>query len=520
MLARIGQLVRFDPTWLYSVIDKRLKKLSTKPRRIKHHRQEDAYCLPYETRLEIQQRNIDDLALYEKFHESTKALLQKNLQEQSIAVQEPYRLLEQVFHRLFKQQGLEFANFVETGDGTHSVEKSLKDIVAVVVDDGKVIPRNREVVKATLLVTMRQIVYRGANEQLEFLRKLADTYRMLFLLQCEPKIATYFATMASKLRVYVDTSILIPALSEYFLDEMHRRHWNLLVSARNAGVTLLVNDLIIEELAAHFRKNRQIYHDKYQGLEHLYNDEVSLVYIDEILIRAFFYAKIDGHIDTFEEFMEAFVSWDFRRTGEDLIEWLRTGFGIEYEERENLDLNIDADEENRLYEELKKHKPTGQQARNDAKQLLTVYAVRERNDEHSVSGVYGYNTWWLTTDTVSQRALENISNRTNRHLRSSPYIRSDFLYNYIYLAPSKKQVDEAYKEIFPTLLGVNISYHIPPDVGAAIQEYIKKHESLAGTPRLSGILRDLGQKLRSDPALWTRERVESWFDQQKEEVLG
>ncbi len=218
--------------------------------------------------------------------------------------------------------------------------------------------------------------------------------------------------------------------------------------------------------------------------------------------------------------MEAFVSWDFRRTGEDLIEWLRTGFGIEYEERENLDLNIDADEENRLYEELKKHKPTGQQARNDAKQLLTVYAVRERNDEHSVSGVYGYNTWWLTTDTVSQRALENISNRTNRHLRSSPYIRSDFLYNYIYLAPSKKQVDEAYKEIFPTLLGVNISYHIPPDVGAAIQEYIKKHESLAGTPRLSGILRDLGQKLRSDPALWTRERVESWFDQQKEEVLG
>jgi hypothetical protein len=62
---------------------------------------------------------------------------------------------------------------------------------------------------------------------------------MMFLLQWEPKLSTYFETLASRLKVFVDNSIIIPALSEYYLDHGNRRHWNLLIGAKKAGIAML-----------------------------------------------------------------------------------------------------------------------------------------------------------------------------------------------------------------------------------------------------------------------------------------
>jgi hypothetical protein len=308
ILDRIAKITQFDPKWLHPTIDKRLKALSTKPRKIRHHRNEDAYCLPYETRLEIQQRNIADYALYEKFREETTSQLAQKLSELGISIGEPYKLLEDVLHRLFRQQGLEFSNFVSTGDGSLSVEKSLQTIVHDVIDDSKTNRKDRQATADVLLQVIRGIIYNGTNEQLQFIRRLADTYRLLFLLQCDPKIATYFATMVSKLRVYVDTSILIPAISEYLLETHHRRHWNLLTSSKRAGVTLIVNDVIILELVSHFKRVVQTFKEKYEGTEDKYSDDISIIYVDDILIRAFFYGRLNGQVKTFDEFLKKFVS--------------------------------------------------------------------------------------------------------------------------------------------------------------------------------------------------------------------
>jgi hypothetical protein len=182
-----------------------------------------------------------------------------------------------------------------------------------------------------------------------------------------------------------------------------------------------------------------------------------------------------------------------------------------------LGLNLADKEEQALYEELRRHKPTDEQARNDAKQLLTIYALREKNNERSISGMFGFNTWWLTTDTASQKALETVVGK-KLDFRHSPYIRADFLYNYITLAPSSHQVDNVYKSLFPTLLGVNVSYHVPRDVSSTIQRYVKEHEAIVNTPRFKGVLRQLGQDLRSDPRLWTRENVQLWLDSKKSQL--
>ncbi|MBX3085916.1 MAG: hypothetical protein KF716_30045 [Anaerolineae bacterium] len=514
IIKRITSILKSDPQWLYPTIDRRLKELSSKPlRKTKHHTKADGYCLPYITRLEIQQRNIEDKALYDKFVETTKNQLGVALNELKVVVHQPYALLESVLHRLFKQQGLEFANFVETRDGALSVEKSLQDLVSSVVNESSVIPQNREQVKVAVLTTIRNIIYEGTDEQVKFLRRLANTYNMFFLLQCDPKLATYFSTMAAQLRVYVDTSILIPALSEYFLEKRHRRYWNLLVSSNNAGVSLIVNDLIISELASHFRLLKQQFHEKYENQEDLYIDEVAIMYVNEILIRAYFYSKRNGHVSDFESFIETFVSRDMVHINDELIQWLSEAFGTEYEERRKLGIHIDSNEENELYEELSKYKASSEQARNDARQLLTIYGVRELNDERGSTGIYGYKTWWLTTDTISQKSLENIAGR-QREFRTSPYIRADFLYNYVTLAPTPLHVDEIFKEMFPTLLGVNISFHIPQDIRTAVQKYMKDYEKLLGAPRLKGILRNLGQRLKTDNT-FTREKVQLWLDEQQ-----
>lgn len=517
ILERITTLTNFDPKWLHSAIEKRLKVLSAKPlRRIRHHRKEDLFCLPYETRVEIQLRNLSDTALYETFCKEAQNQIDTKLREYNITLVDPYKLYEEIFHRLFKQQGLEFSNFLETGDGSLSVEKSLQAIIQGVVEDRGVTDKSRHAVIDVLQQAVRQTIYGGTQEQLAFLRKLADTYRLLFLLQIDPQIATYFASMVSKLRIYVDTSIIIPALSEYFLEKRHRRHWNLLVSARDAGVKLIINDVIVTELASHFRRIRQTYRERFLQSDAQYVDDIAVLYVDDILIRAYFYAKLNGQVESFDDYLGNFVSLDMRNAGDELIIWLNEAFGIQYEERANLKLNIDLQEEQRLYEELKKHKPSVEQARNDARQLLTIYAIREANNERSLNGIYGYSTWWLTTDTMSQKAFESVWGK-KVDLRNSPYIRADFLYNHITLAPSKNQVDDVFRNVFPTVIGVNISYHIPSDIRNSIQKYIKEHSELIDSPRLKAILRDLTHKLKSDPAAWTKERVELYLDSQRKQ---
>lgn len=517
ILSQILAITHFDPKWLYPTIDQRLKVLSTKPRRIRHHRQENAYCLPYETRCEMQEQNINDAALHEDFIGTSKRQLESLLADQGLCcTNEVFGLLEQVLHDLFKQQGLEFAEFITTGDSKQSVEKSIHDIISNVVDGSRVIPANREAIRSTLLMSIRQMVYRGTEAQQGFLRRLADTYKMLFLLQCDPQIASYFAATASRLRVYVDNSILIPALSENFLESGHRRYWNLLVRAREAGVTLLVNEIIIRELSSHFRRLRNIYNMEYAGLEGVYGTEEAVIYIPDILIRAFFYARINKQVDTFDEFLDVFVPLDMKTVDEDLIHWLREAFGIRYESSRSLELEIDPNEEEHLYEELKKLKGSDQQARSDARQLLMIYALREQNNETGTANVFGYHTWWLTTDINTVKAHQTVSG-DNVAYQTSPYIRADFLYNYISLAPSKQDVEVVYKGTFPTLLGVQISHHLPNDISEAIRKFLIEHRNVVNEPRLKIVMRKLSNKLKSDPTNWNREKVELWLDNQKNE---
>jgi hypothetical protein len=506
----IKKYLQFDPQLLDTKISVRLNALRTKPRKIKFHTKEQGYCLPYETRLEIGERNLKDEALFNSFYEQTQETIKKYFSDVDIRVKDVETLITKVFNKIFLRQGLEFSNFVLKGDSHSVIEQNLNDVISLAVDESNIILRNKEKVKTALHLAIRDIVYNGTVEQRRFLKSLSNTYLMMFLLQWEPKLSTYFQTLSTHLNVFVDNSIIIPALSEYYLEEGNRRHWNLLMGAKKAGISMFINETLLSELVSHLRMVRNKYYNMFYHMEDFYlNDEFELLFIDEILIRAYFYAKKKGQIKDFDKFIDTFVDSQLKIVKDELIVYLKEIFGITFISNEMWNIKVNEDEKSKLTEVLSHKKDHDIKAENDAEMILAIYYLRNKNGESSDGGIFGYRTWWLSKDTATYKAV--VKSFGSDKYPVSCYIRPDFIYNYIALKPTSEEVNNAYNEIFPTMLGVNLSYHMPKEVSQAVQEKIREYHSKPAV-RVKQTLKTLSDRLKSDPTLKNRNSVEHFLD--------
>jgi len=510
----IRKYVKFDPKILDETIEKRLHVLSSKPRKINHHTQKNGFCLPYDTRLEIHNRNLADEQLLDSFYSQTTAIIKKYFKEEAVVVRDLSKLIDETIHKIFYQQGLEFSNYILHGKSQQVIEKDLQEIISRVVDESSVVDKNKEAVKTALLMAIRDIVYNGTYEQKKYLKSLSNTYMMMFLLQWNPQIATYFESMASKMIVYVCTSILVPALSEYYLLPENRRHWNLIKGAQQAGIRLYISDAIIDELKHHFYMLRNKYETLFRHNEHIYlNSEAETLYIDEIMIRAYFYAKARKKVYSFEDFLSNFIDPDLKTVKDDLIGYLKSEFGITYFNDEALKIKISEEEHLKLTERLQENK-SSKKASTDSKIILSIYKLREKNNETATSGIFGYKTWWLSKDSTTYKAVSDLF---GDKYPVSCYIRPDFLYNHIALAPKKHEIDGLYKEVFPSLLGVNLSFHLPHEVTDFVQERIAEHGT-KNPERLTSILSRLSEKLKSDPTVRNRKSVKLFLDEELKNI--
>jgi hypothetical protein len=193
-----------------------------------------------------------------------------------------------------------------------------------------------------------------------------------------------------------------------------------------------------------------------------------------------------------------------------VVEWLRDEFGIRYVSDRSERVTLDPLEVNRLYKVLRTHKRADETAKSDASLILTIYALRELRNEMGSSSIFGYKTWWLSKDTATQKDVNRVF---KDKYKVSCYIRPDFLYNYISLAPSRKEVESAYQELFPSLVGVNISFHLPKEIIELVHTRINEHRQRNPT-RVKGIMADLANKLQADPNCQTRQFVKHYLDEQ------
>lgn len=502
-----------DDVSVDEMVKKRLDVISkTRAKKIQYHSRLDGYCLPFSTRKEITERNLKDVNLESTFSEQTCEKLKTYLKDENIVVMNVANLVKETVKTIFYEQGLEFSNFMlnkVTNDT--SIEKQLVLIVDKVVDESSIIVANRVKVKECLIYVIREIVYNGTIEQKRFLKSLSNTYMLMFLLQWDPKIAIYFQSLANKLTLFIGNSILIPAFSEMFLDPINRRHWNLLKGAQKAGVKLVVSDSILDELVSHFKILRNLYYENLKESEDFYlEDEYNLTAVQHIILRAYFYAKKRGKVSDFDKFLNHFIDPDLRTAKLDLIELLKELFGVEYLSEDNLDINIKESVYEKLVQELSIEKSSPKKAEVDAKLILSVYALREKNNETNDTSIFGYKTWWLSKDTSTFRIVKKF---LDEEFHVSCYIRPDFLYNYIALAPKKEEIDEVYDELFPSLLGVNLSYHLPNDVADHVQKSINDHKDLPNY-RKKSTLRKFTEQLKSDTTLRKKKNLDSFFEKE------
>ena len=141
------------------------------------------------------------------------------------------------------------------------------------------------------------------------------------------------------------------------------------------------------------------------------SDEMSTLYVDEIMIRSFLYAKSDGKVDNFNDFIEEFAHPNLTDAHRDLRNFLEEEFKIQYEDTSPIEAKISEEDIKKLTEELKEPKQSKEKAHSDAKLMLMIYKMRELNNEDESKSVFGYKTWWLSQDINTYKAwFEEIIN--------------------------------------------------------------------------------------------------------------
>lgn len=512
---KIATLVKFNPKEFSSTIDSRLTVLSTKPRKIKHHTPQNAYCLPYYTRLLLKERDIEESKIFEDFQSQTVKQLKKYLVAEDVKATKALELIESTIHQIYHKQGIEFSSFVIEGKSKDIIEVALPDIVGSVIDNSHVTMKNKTKVKKALLMTIRNMAYDGTASQREYLRRMSQTYSMMFILRWDPQLAASFQKIASQLKIFVGTSILIPALSEVFLEPKRRRYWNLLDGAHQAGVKLTINQTILDELVNHFGMIRYKYKTLFKPVEDVYlKDEMSVLYVDEIMIRAYLYSKSRGKVESFNEFIEEFAHPSLNDAHRDLRNFLEDEFSIIYEDTSETEKQLDNNEIKALTEELAISKGSKEKAETDAKLMLLVYKLRELNDESESKTVFGYKTWWLSHDINTYKAIQAVfDNKYNVNC----YMRADFLYNYIALAPKKNEIDNMFKEVFPSMMGINLSFHMPKDICSHINKSIVEHKERSPA-RIKRAIRNYTEKLMSSDTKNSK-KLTNFFDEELSKAL-
>jgi hypothetical protein len=94
-------------------------------------------------------------------------------------------------------------------------------------------------------------------------------------------------------------------------------------------------------------------------------------------------------------------------------------------------------------------------------------------------------------------------------------MRTDFIYKYISLSPKKEDVDILYKKCFPSLLGVNLSYHIPQGVSEFVSQKISEHKD-TNLQIVRRILKSLTEKLMSSMENISTKEFKSFFEEELE----
>jgi hypothetical protein len=505
IFGRICSTVPFAKAFVTDRLDDRLSYLSAKERstgRIRWYRKRDLYCLPYETRYEIEAENLEDerlrAAVVGGLSERVELLSEGDLTPPEVEVASSIAL--RALQLLFEQEGLELAAFLSRGKVTSTLE-TVQDAVRAALDEAEVRPARRPVIGDHVLSALKDVFYASTDEERRYLGKLSRTYSLLFTLNTEPRLVSYFQDMAGDFHLYVGSDQLVRALSERYLDPKDQMTRNVLRLAVETGATLVLAQPVLDEVLGNLRASDKEFEVNFEPLGGIGFREAELM-SPRILVRAYFHARHNESLGakqpkSWQAFVNQFVDHNrlWKPDGAaQLRAYLVNEFRMVYESRAEIAALVD--DEAQLHEltesiaDIKDH----QLARNDALMALAIYGRRAQLKEHAGSTEFGHRTWWLTGET---RIMRYTSELVNQHHGARYMMRPEFLLNFLALAPSAADVRRTYANIFPTVLGVKLSKRMSEDVFHELMEKVRESDEVEPGRRKAQISQ-LIDKLKGD----------------------
>ena len=471
-------------------------------REIRWYRQEDKFCLPFDTRTTVTQENTRDEALrltVTELYERRARDLLKN--DETLFPSQIADLAHTTLEKTFERQGLDLAEFL-TDNHDDAQSLTIADQLDSAIEDASISPKKTARAKEVTLKVLQQAFYNSTESERLYYGKLSRTYTLLLTLRNEPKIVEYFKDMSSRFVLFVGTDIIVQALSERYLSPENQKTINMLRILRDAGSTLIVTHATVEEVREHIKGTDYEFRTCFDGMEHEVSQEIAR-HASKILIRAYFHARIDpfsessplnwrvfvDQICDYHDLVHNFVS----RSREQVKNYLTDKFSLEYLDETDVADLVDEEEATALAEQIKSIRTPDVLAFNDARQVLAVYGKRKALNEGRRPSPYGYRTWWLTHETKIRQCTRKVVRS-----RGSEYIiRPEFILNFVSLSPSTKDVRRSYDTIFPTLLGVRLSNRMRENVFHDVMKRAKKIRGVDES-RARAMMEDLSNRLKGD----------------------
>ncbi|GLK16917.1 hypothetical protein [Herbiconiux flava] len=484
-------------------LKKRLDALSARGgatgRSIRTYKGRKMFCLPFETRRQLTAENGQDEAL--------RSAVESSVEERISAQDRPHfgpatvkKAVDTVMRslqRTFEKQGIAFISSLHSTDKTEIVVVS--ESVGIALDELEINGAIRVQIGDSALECLRGVLYESTEEEREYLHKLSRTYALLFTLNVEPKLVDYFQRMAGDFYLYVGADQLVRALSERYLEPADQVVGNTLKMAAQAGARLILTSPALNEVVSNLRATDFEFKSTFLEIENFVTYDMARN-SPKILLRAYLYARLGISAQkpsSWQSFVNQFCGYEelHQPSAYDSVRrYLLAEYSMEYRDAEDLSSLVKEAEHAELKARLQQDKKLEILADNDALLVLAVYGHRRRSRETSNISEFGYQTWWLTSET---KVLEHTEDLVQSHGGTRYIMRPEFLLNFLTLAPAAAAARSSFASIFPSLLGVTLSRRMAEEPFKRILKKVDAAIELTDSRRNAAIAR-LSDQLKGD----------------------
>ena len=495
-----------DSAHIRYLVDSALRKLTK--RYIRHWVKEDQFCLTYEESIRVRGR-LAAIDISNSAIDSEIQTILESYERKSEEVEQLGHLIRSAMDHYLLGRGEAFANAVTNDSldkfGIEGFHNSVERVV-----NSELVGRDSQYKKETIqimLSVITELFMDPSTEVQHDLRSKADAYTLFAFLGQTPDVQSAVSKMFSHGIIWLDTTIVLPLISEVLIPDEQQRFTRMLKIASSSGMGLRITPGVIEEVERHINRclaYASMPHSQWSG---------GIPFLADAYMRS---GREPG----------SFVSWKEQFSGterpeDDIAEYLEEFFNIG---RESLEVEVNnAGSELREAVQEAWHKAHAKRrdvsnggldentihrlVRHDVENYLGVVERRRRD---GVSP-FGYSAWWLTLDRSASQVDRDVRERLKNDAPSTPVMSADFLVNYLSIGPVRSRITKDAESTLPIALDVGSFAELPADL-LSEAERIRKEAGDLPEHIIRRRVRDCLDKAKRRPGRIVEEGVQAVLD--------